>query len=77
MKKEEALERQIQEYERDIARLHRKLYVIPEDLPQSYLEGLSTIRPPPTTTTHKPHNRLKMTKQAYLREKFKPLKNTF
>jgi hypothetical protein len=79
MKKEEALEKQIQEHERDIAELHRKLYVIPEDLPQSYLEGLSTIRPPTTykPTTYKPHNRLKNTRHAYLREKLKKFKQIF
>jgi hypothetical protein len=74
MKKEAALEKQIQEHERDIAEFHRKLYVIPEDLPQSYLKGLSTIRPAPTTTTYKPHNRLKDTRHAYLREKLNKFK---
>jgi hypothetical protein len=68
MKKEEALERQIQEYERNIAEIYQKLNVIPKDLPKSNLEGLLTIRPPQMTTTHKPHDRQKITKHAYLRE---------
>jgi hypothetical protein len=54
--KDAALQVQISWYEREVARLHNKLYVIPKDLPESFLDGLSTIRPPPTTTAHPTHN---------------------
>jgi hypothetical protein len=52
-----ALQVQISWYEREIAKIHNRLYTIPKDLPQSYLDGLSTVRPPPTTTTFPLHNR--------------------
>jgi hypothetical protein len=45
-----ALQVQISWYKREIAKIHNRLYTIPKDLPQSYLEGLSTVTPPPTTT---------------------------
>jgi hypothetical protein len=46
-----ALQVQISWYEREIAKIYNRLYTIPKDLPQSYLYGLSTVRPLPTTTT--------------------------
>jgi hypothetical protein len=52
-----ALQVQISWYEREIAKIHNRLDTIPMDLPQSYLDGLSTVTPPPTTTTFPPHNR--------------------
>ncbi len=71
-----ALQVQISWYEREIERIHNRFYTIPKDLPQSYLDGLSTIRPPPTTTTHPPHNPLTHWKNSYLRikrDKFRKL----
>jgi hypothetical protein len=54
--KDAALQVQISWYERKVAEIHNRLYTIPKDLPHAYLDELSTVRPPPTTTTYPPHN---------------------
>jgi hypothetical protein len=61
------LQVQIPWYEREIAKIHNRLYTIPKDLPQSYLDGLSTKRPPPTAETYPPHIRNTHWKNSYLR----------
>jgi hypothetical protein len=48
--KDAALQVQISWHEREVEKIHNRLYTIPKDLPQSYLKGLSTVKPPPTTT---------------------------
>jgi hypothetical protein len=72
-----ALQMQIVWYEREIAKIHIRLYTIPKDLPQSYLDGLSTVRSPPTTTTLGPHNKNSHWKNSYLRIKVDKIKKLF
>jgi len=74
--KDAALQVQISWYEREIEKIHRRLYTIPKDLPQSYLDGLSTIRPPPTTTTHPTHNPRTHWKNSYLQIKLAKFRKT-
>jgi hypothetical protein len=72
-----ALQAQIPWYERVIAKIHNRLYTIPKNLPQLYLDGLSTVKPPPTTTTFPPQNRNTHWINSFLRIKLDKMKKLF
>ena len=59
-------EMEISWYESQIKILHRKLHVVPKELPDSYLEGYVTSRPPVTTTTFMPWDRKMYAYESYL-----------
>jgi hypothetical protein len=72
-----ALQVKISMYEREIVKIHNRLYTIPKDLPQSYLDRLLKIKPPPTTMTYPPRNRNTHWKNSYLRIKLDKMKKHF
>jgi hypothetical protein len=47
-----ALQLQVSWYEVVIEKIHNRPFTIPKDLPEVFLEGFSTEKPPPTTITY-------------------------